>query len=535
MSSPENKNKSGALVRRNLLPLNIIRSETVLSKLPIHNLAKTGRVAIEIKKKNEFGKVDLLWEVSYSDRYGQPRQLAYKLDTIYINRRIDEEGKPLPKIIRLGSLREICDALDLGSGGNAINRIKTALRQNAFTGITAKFTYKAKDGSQQEVDASDTRYGVVFTGERLPNGRRADGVYILLHDFYWEILNNAPVRPLDYDYLKSLTPASQRFYEIISYRIYAAIKYKLPHAKISYSDYCTYSAQQRYYDYDHFKKQMYKVHRPHMQSGYLAKTSYEETEDGEGHIDWVMYYTPGAKAQAEYAAFTRKAQVIDTHSAHAEAEEDAWGGSFPDKSEKAALRDNGDSDEGIDLELLEALVKRGVTKSRAQKLLSSISPDQPVLDQLEWGDHLVAKAPKGKFENPPGFYIYLVQSNVFVPSSYETTRRRQTRAKAREAEEVRRSEKYKLEDAYASFVERELDNYIEHGLTDSERENLFDEKRRELLKQHSFTSTWGEEQLKPVLYSAVRSTIYDRVPLMSFEDFSAEQATGTHRSRKQKD
>jgi hypothetical protein len=309
MTSPRNKNGSSVVHLSKSLPLNIIRSETVLSKLPIHNLAKTGNVNIEIKKKNEFGEVELLWEVSYSDRYGQARQMAYKLDTIFINRRIDEEGKPLPRIIRLGSLRDICKALDLEGSGDSINRIKKALRQNAFTGITAKFTYRAKDGSEQEVDASDTRYGVVFTGERLPNGQKADGVYIILHDFYLEILNNAPIRPLDYDYLKNLTPASQRFYEIISYRIYAALKYKHPHAKISYSDYCTFSAQQRYLDYDHFKKQMYKVHRPHLQSGYLSKTRYEETTDCDGNIDWMMYYTPGEKAKAEYATFTRKGQV----------------------------------------------------------------------------------------------------------------------------------------------------------------------------------------------------------------------------------
>ena len=37
-------------------------------------------------------------EVSYSDRYGQARQLAYKLDTIIINHHIEEQGRPLPKI-----------------------------------------------------------------------------------------------------------------------------------------------------------------------------------------------------------------------------------------------------------------------------------------------------------------------------------------------------------------------------------------------------------------------------------------------------
>ena len=72
--------------------------------------------------------------------------------------------------------------------------------------------------------------------ERLPNGETADAVYLLLNDPYLDVLNHAPVRPLDYDYLKILTPTAQRFYEIISYRIFAALKYRHPHAKLLYSD-----------------------------------------------------------------------------------------------------------------------------------------------------------------------------------------------------------------------------------------------------------------------------------------------------------
>jgi hypothetical protein len=58
-----------------LAPLNIIRSETVLSKLPIHNLAKKGSVDINIVRRNVRGEVELKWEVSYNQRHGQARQL----------------------------------------------------------------------------------------------------------------------------------------------------------------------------------------------------------------------------------------------------------------------------------------------------------------------------------------------------------------------------------------------------------------------------------------------------------------------------
>ena len=54
----------------NLAPLNIIRTETVLSKLPIHNLANDKRVNIQITKKNERGQAEVYWKVSANEEYG---------------------------------------------------------------------------------------------------------------------------------------------------------------------------------------------------------------------------------------------------------------------------------------------------------------------------------------------------------------------------------------------------------------------------------------------------------------------------------
>ncbi len=106
--------------------LNTIRTETVLSKFPVHNLAKKGRVDIRIVKHSGSGAVELKWEVSHSDRYGQPRQLAYKLDTLVVNRRLDEEGRPLPHMVRIGSLKEICKQLGMQESGKNSRDLRTS-------------------------------------------------------------------------------------------------------------------------------------------------------------------------------------------------------------------------------------------------------------------------------------------------------------------------------------------------------------------------------------------------------------------------
>lgn len=136
----------------------------------------------------------------------------------------------MPKVIRLGSLSEIGEELGLAKTRDT-GRIRKALRQNAAAFITAKFSYKATNREERFAELEDTRYGIIYTGERLPNGEKADAVYLVLHDIFREILNNAPTRPLDYDYMRELSPAAQRFYELLSYQIYTAIRGVLSDAR----------------------------------------------------------------------------------------------------------------------------------------------------------------------------------------------------------------------------------------------------------------------------------------------------------------
>ena len=292
-----------------LTPLSIIRTETVLSKLPIHNLSKKGQIKIHITRKQNDREHSLLWDVTPNPAYGEPRQLAYKLDTLVINRRIDEAGRPVPEIIHLGSLRDMAKELSLA---NNTPEVKKALRQNAHAVIKVKLQYTDKMGVEQEAEFESTRYGVIFTGEKLPTGQKADAVYLVLNPPYRQVLNSAPVRPLDYNYIKMLSPTAQRFYELLSYRMFTAIKYGHPHARLLYSEYSMLSAQERYYDYNHFKKQMWKIHRPHRLSGYIADVTYQATFDQEGKADWLMLYTPGRKAKAEYNTFNRRGSADHT-------------------------------------------------------------------------------------------------------------------------------------------------------------------------------------------------------------------------------
>jgi hypothetical protein len=452
------------------VPINVIRSETVLSKLPIHNLAKKGRVSINIKRRNSTGAVALRWEVSYSEKFGQPRQLAYKLDTLLVNRRIDDERRPLPTLIRLGTLKHICKELQMSENGKNTRDIKTALLQNASAFITANISYKSNDGAERQIDAGFTRYGVVFTGETLPDGRKADAVYIMLNDPYRDVVNHAPTRPLDYDYLRELRPVPQRFYEIISYRIFAALRNNRNEARINYSEFCLFSAQQRYFDHEHFRVQMYKVHKPHLDSGYLSAFRHQPIRDAEGQADWALVYEIGPRARAEFTAFTKKhpQQILIGNTEDTEQLVEQGREETPPSKE--------------DSPLVAQLTKRGITPNQARKLLDSMQPSQNILDQLEWGDQIIRQA-KGSFRNPPGFYVSLIRDNISPPPQFQTSHARQVDLEMQRTHEAKLIERQQLEIAYERYQERELDRYVDEQVPAEQLQQAIAAKREELHRQ----------------------------------------------------
>lgn len=419
-----------------LTPLNVIRIDTVLSRYPIHRLSKRGNISIEIKRQAQNGEVLFKWEVSHNSRHGQPGPLAYKVDTLVINRKIDEARRPLPPVICLGSLRDICEELGLHASGQNIAHLKKALRQNAFAAITAKVRYKGLDGTERFTEINDTRYGVVFTGEKLPDGRRADAVYIALHEFYREVLDNTMSRPLDYDYLKVLPPGPQRFYELISYQVYAALKHKRPRAKYLYSEYCTYAPQTRYFDYEHVKKQMYKVHAPHRKSGYLDGVEFEAVTDGSGRPDWVMFYTPGRKAKAEHDTFSRRRQVLDSAGkgsgkALALAENTLTSNQLPASAINVQRPEVEVSPENA--RLLSRLKSLGVSDKKAGELVKS----KPDVVERQLSALPYRNLEKGR-KNPAGWIVAAIENNYELPEAYRAAVESELQAKKSEAEKARR-------------------------------------------------------------------------------------------------
>jgi hypothetical protein len=345
----------------------------------------------------------------------------------------------------------------------------------------------------------------------LPDGTQADAVYILLNPPYRELLNHVETRPLDYDYLKRLAPGPQRFYELLSFQIYGAIANGRPRAKMLYSDYCKYAPQTRYSDFNHVKKQMYKLHVPHRESGYIVKIEYKETADSEGNPNWEMFYTPGPKAFAEYQAFTNR------HTEHPP---------LRPPGEPAVARQHAKPTQAslefsaTDPELLAELTRRGIAEKKARELLSNLKPGQQVMEQLAYVDSLVARERRHKLDNPPGLYVHYVRDNFAPPADFLSSRKARLPEQARQAEHAERA---RQEIEYDEYQAAEIRRYISEAMPREEYQRIFAQRQQEnrrLFKQipaaqlDELTARSIAEELKQS----------GRVPLLSFEEFCRKRS-----------
>jgi hypothetical protein len=280
-----------------------IRVELLSTEFPIHQVAKRGEQPIRILKRKDGGRVEMQWSVEYNPDVGAPGQLAYRLDTWVIKQRLGQLKRPFPRLVRIGDLREI--ARELKHGGDT-NAIRVAFEQNSKTFIRARVAYRRTDGREDTLQGHFNRYVVFYRGYTLPSGQHAESVYISLNDPYYAMVSSAVTRPLDFAYMRRLTPSAQRFYELLSPRLFATIKHGRETASIRYSDYCQYAVQKRQESRRRMQIQMAAVQRTHLRSGYIGAVEYDKAPADDAGLDWILRYRPGSRARTEYSEFNER-------------------------------------------------------------------------------------------------------------------------------------------------------------------------------------------------------------------------------------
>jgi hypothetical protein len=136
----------------------------------------------------------------------------------------------------------------------------------------------------------------------------------------------------------------------------------------------------------------------------------------------------------------------------------------------------------IDYSVVAELEKRGVGNADARKLLATLKPGQPILDQLEYGDLQIEQS-RGKITNPPGFYISLLQRDVPVPATFESSRARNARLAAENEQLQALADRQAANLAQEEAERQKLDSQIA-ALPEEARLALLAQAKAELLAQH---------------------------------------------------
>ncbi len=171
----------------------------------------------------------------------------------------------------------------------------------------------------------------------------------------------------------------------------------------------------------------------------------------------------------------------------------------------------------MDEALVAELTNRGVTTRRARRLLAAVSPTQDVLRQLEWGDFVIARAARGTFWNPAGFYVALVRDNLEPPADFLSSQQQFDRDEAHQMLVADRARRAELHDAYSRYRDEQAAVHLE-AMDDSDREHALAAKLDQLRLRFS-TSLWTAEHLRSLAHASLRSDVAAQLPLLDFLSF----------------
>lgn len=169
--------------------------------------------------------------------------------------------------------------------------------------------------------------------------------------------------------------------------------------------------------------------------------------------------------------------------------------------------------------LIAELSRRGVSEAIARQLLASVPDDQPVQDQIEWGDYLIQTSRAGKFRNPAGFYVYLLRNAVMPPKEFETSRRRAARQENRASVSDASLRRLELENEYAEYKQRSVDQARQQAYRGEHLSRKISELKAEICGQTPEADGWLPIRLEELAMQRLNAEIAKALSLLSLEEF----------------
>jgi len=371
---------------------------------------------------------------------------------------------------------QLLKILGINASGKNYEEISQWLERMTLTGIRSEnMVYFAG----RKVFAKDVFHvfeRVVQVGQQMPDGRNADQNYVWLSEWQLENLNSNYVLPVDlHSYRQLRSSIAKALVPLLQIWFYAS--QRRPVEK-RYGELCQQLNIRRWPHLSKIKENFAPAVDELKALEFLEDWSVQRTAD---KTDFKLILIAGARFGKE-----------------------------PRTDRALFYNPRFDS-------MLKLMVERGVREDRARHVLLNVPEDQAVEDQIEWGDHLIASAPRGKFFNPAGFYVYLIQDNIQPPPTFESSRKRAERQQAAAARTVEQHREGQWESAYRDYEDRALVDYLHHRYPNLEEELA--SVRAALLAEFDSAQLWPEETRREVALQLLKKRVRGQAPVLSFDEF----------------
>jgi len=264
------------------------------------------------------------WKVTPNPTIGAPGIEAHEVWVRLIKPSLDAErermlGK-LPNLVPLGSIRECLRKLGRSIGGWESRRFLKCIRQIGSAWCEADFWMPTAEKDEEgralykHIKGEFSRISIYSIGskhvtdEELEEGKFTfdfdleDTVYLLLHPHEVEMQKNQSQRPIDNEYLFSVSPASRRWYELLAPKIFGVVENKNSQregfCEIRYSWYVErHHTLKRHTERYRVVEQMNDLIKDHQDFGYVGKVEYRAVKEPGQQVDYLIRYYPGEGAR----------------------------------------------------------------------------------------------------------------------------------------------------------------------------------------------------------------------------------------------
>jgi len=265
------------------------------------------------------------WRVTPNPTIGAPGIEAHEVWVRLIKPALDAERERMagkfPSLVPLGSIRECLRALGRAIGGWESRRLLKCIRQIGSAWCEADFWMPTAERDEEgrilyrHIKGEFSRISIYSIGskhvtdEELEAGNFSfdfdleDTVYLLLHPHEVEIQKHQGQRPIDNEYLFSVSPSARRWYELLAPKIFGVVENKRSSqegfCEIRYSWYVErHHTLKRHFERYRVVEQMNDLIEDHRAFGYVEKVEYRAIKEPGQEVDYIIRYYPGEGARS---------------------------------------------------------------------------------------------------------------------------------------------------------------------------------------------------------------------------------------------